>query len=443
MVIIVFAVICFVATGIAIFLTNKGIISLPKRKIANKQETSKEDIFQIKSLEDKFSFNTITINRKNYHSGKKIQIDDVEAFYPIEVDYIQISGLKDKTIQEKVNAEIKNTAFAQIDNNEIEEKKLANVSIISEITGNFSNVLSIRFRKEIRQADYSWDASDSFITLNFNLQTGEQIAFTDLFTTNAGTKNIIAKSAYNSFAEQYIDKIHYLEDKDIWNWDGDMNKIDYSEVEDRVFKVLQNYDRFNQYPFYLTERSICVKIQNEEITISMRDFYNQIAIYNKYAKSNIFEKEDNKQQYVFTLEDEEDVFYRKLEKIEDNLFVDIKMFDLSDNGKKDETKKDELIQNAEKQIEECKQYLSKNKNKSIVLAIWNEIYNDGEKEENNYYFGKATMSKEYFSSTFFNKALEWEQTDHFTGDPMGPHLITFLMDQDKNKNIKLEMKYPY
>ena len=440
--IIVFIIICIAITGIAIFLTNEGIISLPKKQITQRHETENDNSFGIKSLEDKFSFNPITITIKSYHSGKKIQTKELEDFYPIEIDYLQINGLKDTIIQKKINEKIKNAAFAQIDNNEIKEKKLKNVTILTEVTGNFSNVLSIRFEKTYRESDYTWNSSDSFITLNFNLKTGEQISFTDLFTADAGTKNIIAKSAYNSFAEEYIDKIYFLEEEEEWNWDGDMSKIDYSEIEDRVFKVLQNYDRRKQYPFYFTERYICVKIQNEQIFIPMREFYNQIAIYNRYAQNNIFEKEKTNQSFVFTLDSTDDTVYRRVEKISDNLFVDIDLRDWSSDDYKNNVKNKLYIQNAEKQIEDCKKYLNNNKNKAIVLAIWDEIYNDEQEETHNYYLGKATMNKQYFESTFFNKALEWEQTDHFSGDAMGPHLISFLMGEEKNKNIKLEIEYP-
>ncbi len=441
---IIFISICIIITCIAIYLTNEGIINF-----SNKIETQKDnnqniksDGLGIKSLEDKFSFNPIKIIEKNYHSGEKIKEEQWETYYPIEISYIQISGLTNTNIQNKINEKIKNTAFAQIDNNEIKEEKLKSVNIWTEEVGNFSNTLSIRIYKTFKKQNSDWKSKDDFVGLNFNLQTGEQIDFTELFTNDAGTRNIIAYSAYKSFAREYMEKLNWSEEDDT-HWDGDMNKIDYSEVEDRVFKVLQNYNRNNKYTFCFDERNIYMFIENENITIPMRNFYNQIAIYNRYVQiNNLYEQENTKQYYVFVPKDEEEVLYRRIEELQDNLFIDIVLLNWRDEDKKEVDEK-KYIKKIDEKIEECKKYLNKNKNKAIVIAIYEELNNDEYGDVDNIYIAKATMEKEYYNNIYFNKVLEWEQTEHYGADIMGMNLITLLNEESEdNKNLKIEVEYP-
>ena len=445
---IIFILICVTMTVIAIYLTNEGIITLAKvdNKVDEPKQIIKSDDLGIKTLEDRYNYNPLTLTTEEYHLGSKSEND---FYYPIEVHYVQISGLKNISIQDKINKEIKETALAQIDDNELDKNNFKYVMVTAKCVGNFSNVLSIRIDKDYMDESLGKELENSFIGLNYNLKTGEKIDFTEMFTNDAGTKNIIAQSAYKTFAGEYLDYLYYQLQfpEESQYWDGDMNKIDYSEIEDRVFKVLQTYDRNNKYPFCFDERYIYTYIDSEEIAIEMRNFYSQIAIYNRYANATgLFEEEQN-DFLVFLPNYIYGVVYRNVKKIDDNLFIDLGLVNwIGDDEYKRELDIATYIQDFEKRIEECKEYLKENKNQAIVLAVTKELYNGENGEITEYvYDAKAIMSKDYFNNTYLDRVLEWEQTDKIGVDVLD-YFLTSLLSMDNyegNSNIKFDIEYPY
>ncbi len=320
------------------------------------------------------------------------------------------------------------------------------MSISASCISSFSNTLSIKISKEYRYENKSEEEED-FIGLNYNLKTGEQIKFSDLFTNDAGIKNIISQSAYHTFATEYLYKYAQIiySDEEI-SWDGDMNNIDYSEIEDRILKVLQHYNKNNNYQFCFDEREVYVIIGNEVIEIEMRNFYTQIAIYNRYAKyDEIFEEEPTKQFLVFVLKDDSGTMYRRVEKIGDNLFIDVQIVNWAEEDKKQFVKPEKYIQDVEKEIKECEDYVNSNKDSAIVFAFLEDLsYNETDKKvDNTIYKAKATMAKQYYQDTYLEKVLDWEQTEKLEPDYTGIHLVTLLNDSSENdKNLKVDMVNP-
>ena len=105
-----------ISTGIT-----AGLIYMENTKKENKIEIIEEkkeiepDNLGVKSFKDTYFINELEIIEHSYAEGEKIQIKHTEyyteEYYPIEVNYIEISGLKDKNIQNKINKEIKNIAM--------------------------------------------------------------------------------------------------------------------------------------------------------------------------------------------------------------------------------------------------------------------------------------------------------------------------------------------
>ena len=442
---IIFSIVCVLITAVLIYLTNEEIITFSKKDTETAMQEEKAKIIPdglgIKSLKAKYTINSLKTHYEEYHWGEKEYED---AYYPIDVTYIQISGLKDKRIENQINKEIKDTTLAQANREELNKNGTRNIIVSAMCEANFSNVLSVQISKEIIDQNFNSEIQKEIIGLNYDLSTGEKIKFSDLFTNDAGIKNIISKSAYMTFANEYLGNFELVEDN---NWDGDMSKIDYSSIEERMFKVLQGYDRENEYSFYFNEKDIYVYINNEQIKIKMKDYYNQIAIYNRYAKkSGLFEDETENKTFVFVLvaNAEDYTVYRKVDEIAGNLFVDVELADWTIEGEKNNNSYEEYIKKLTEEIEKCEIYLSKNKDDAIVLGFYEELnYADNGDKAKNDFICRAVMNKDYYKNTYMDKVLEWEQKDANDSDSLSNHLVSFLSEEcESNKNIKLEKQFP-
>ncbi|MCH5190920.1 MAG: hypothetical protein J1F23_02005 [Oscillospiraceae bacterium] len=452
---IAFTLICVIITAIAITVTNNALSKQseqepePPKETVNSKEpiTVEPDGLGLKSLEERYAVQPLNIiYKEEYPEGS------IDGEPPVQIQYMQIDGLKNIDVQNKINSELKTVALSQYEKGELKSKKLEYVHIYSNLYADFANVLSVEIIKYAygAEADYQPYESHKWIGLNYDLSTGEQISFSDLFTNDANIKSIISQSAYMTFAEEFLGYYPYdSEDDDFnfWEWNGDMNDVDYSGMEDRVLKVMQGFDKNTSYPFCFDERNIYVNINGEEITINMRDFYNQIAIYNRYlTEENLFNTESPNDMYVFVQADNWGVPYRRVEKIGDNLFVDLGV--LSSLG--DDATAALDIESYKKEMEEqvalAKEYLDSHKDKAIVLAFKKYLgeYLSGQdfivSEEN--FILTATMSKEYFDETFFPFVLDWEQ-NHGEVSLDDANLATFLYDRKKDdKNIKMVIDFP-
>ena len=451
---IAFTLICVITTAAAITVTNNVLSKQVEQEPEAPEETVnttepiviEPDGLGLKSLEERYAIQPLNIiYKEEYPEGS------VDGESPVQIQYIQIDGLKNIDVQNKINSELKTVALSQYEKGELMNKNLEYVHICSNLLADFANILSVRVIKYAygAESDYQPYESHKWIGLNYDLSTGEKISFWDLFTNDANIKSIISQSAYMTFAEEYLGSYPYdsEDDFDFWEWDGDMNDVDYSGMEDRVLKVMQGLDKNASYPFCFDERNIYVNINGEEITINMRDFYNQIAIYNRYlTEENLFNTESPNDMYVFVQADNWGVPYRRVEKIGDNLFVDLGV--LSSLGDDTTTALD--IESYKKEMEEqvalAKEYLDSHKDKAIVLAFKKYLgeYLSGQdfivSEEN--FILTATMSKEYFDETFFPFVLDWEQ-NHSEVSLDDANLATFLYDRKKDdKNIKMEIDFP-
>lgn len=460
---IIFILICISITAIAIYFTNKTKGGLQENNYNNvdsatnvateEKQKIKPDGLGIKSLDATYKMNALKITKETYHSEEKM--DGKFSYYPIEVNYVKISGLKNTSIQDKINNEIREVALSQVDENELNVNDVRNITVEARCCANFSNVLSISIYKSIYYWNIESDMQENFICgLNYNLKTGDKLKFTDLFTNDAGTKSIISKSAYMTFANEYLEYFANLETQSLTEgnentaiWDGDMNKIDYSNIEDRTFKILQNYDRNNEYPFYFTESYIYACINNEEVMINMRDFYNQIAIYDRYADSERLFESQNQNHFLVFSRDTTHVLpyiYVNVQKIADNLFVDLELNYYGEEERLDyenNPKILEAIQSLESMVEECKEYLKQNSDKAIVLNV-NKEYDDESNTITDVWTLKAVMSKDYFNDTYLDRVVEYEQIG--SGRPSAEiqklnELLT--KDSENNKNISLDAQY--
>ena len=148
------------------------------------------------------------------------------------------------------------------------------------------------------------------------LDNAREVTFREIFTKDADLNYIIAQSAYDSIigSHKYVQSDHEYE------FDLDMDKIDYAKIENDVIRIVNYFKRnMNSIMFHLSERYIYFTVNDEQyLTIDMMKHIDSIAIYSRFmTNESLFENGDlPKKTYVFRhayeYEDGQDYSYKEL-----------------------------------------------------------------------------------------------------------------------------------
>jgi len=398
---IIFVIILIIITAISIVFSMKYIdktISQAEileeselessEKIEETKMLADDSIYGIKSYSETYDTNSLEIKRY-YNLDGNITSEDPYSGYETRIEFIQIEGLKNKEIQDRINAKLKNVPYT------LEKEKF----VWSSLTANFSNVLSVVF---------SSDKENAFKTLNFDLITGEEITFENLFVSSAPIKSMIASGIYEKFA---WDKLY--EDYEGYNGLYDMENADTSEIEEQFLLAAQKYDKIkDDIVFYFTQNSINILNPEFKCTINMSKYANEIAIYKRYlTEESIFENDDlgTKGTIVFTEDigiydgDAERISYGK---ITDNIFVEEILFDYS--IQEDETK---IISDYVKKLSAERKTILRQETPNNKGRIFQGEYHVFKNENNGYYeisvnYYNAECSLQYFEDEAFKDYIE-------------------------------------
>lgn len=283
--IIIFLIIfALVSLGVTYYIaSNDSKASLnqntPNNIISGDEALNDVDDFGIKSYSDYYFINNLEITNLTYTEGDYVN-ERGWGYYPVEIQYIEIHGLKNKEIENKINSEIKEftTKLGKEELNEWSNRKYVTCSI----NANISNILSVSF----------WNHNYKSVALNYDLTTGNQIKFEDVFTTDANIKEILQESLY---AEQSIYEPY---DEIAFEWMYRFMKGDYHFIID------------NEYI------SVCSNETGYSNIISLAKYYKDIAVFNRYRTSeSIFEDENVKEiEYGFNE-------YQKIYHVNDNVII--------------------------------------------------------------------------------------------------------------------------
>ena len=314
--------------------------------------------------------------------------------YNEDIPLVQISGLKNKKIEDKINKELKQTTNDYV-NEWLKNKKgnENNIYFDSRAEANFANVLSVKI-------SFWGDSTDDFIGLNYNLVTGEKIDFNDLFNKNESLEAIVRQIFYKSslyYNHQNLDSIegepgfigdpYYDAEKGAWfckygGIDSETGK-EYSETREYVLAMDENEiekytkkflnDKNKQFCF--SPADLTIKENNQIASIYLKDIANCVVIYDKYLTENsIFERNDIGAKSLITCSFESNFGKLKETKYEsNNFFYDIALTELfeDDFNANDFVKQteDESISNLRKKVDEYKQIASNNSNKAYFLFL--------------------------------------------------------------------------
>lgn len=391
----IFSVICLIVTSILILYQsieiedkNEEIVEQPS------EETSEKDVPGI-DLNGTYNQNDLNIEEKVITQGK------------IEIRYLQISGLKDKTIENKINKEIEQIALNCYQDEIKNLDDVLNIQVSMWEASNFANTISFELYYFAKIDDDDDGFYQEYQGLNYDLNTGEKITIDKLFTSDAPMEDILRKSTYYSFVSCTIED----------NLAGDLIISDYGDIEDEIAEIINLYKKGKIAEFYYTPTHINLySNQGKTITINMEDFTEYIAIYNRYLSAeSLYETNDIGIKNLYTLTRRyNDVYYYTNYQNEDNYFIDISIdFQCTED---DEFAK-KIVQNKiveiEKEIENVKQKVSQNPNSFYVLNYYISIYT-----------GEDWETQQVFTSCF-ERGNSYEMTVHDFEENIEPIIIKY------------------
>lgn len=261
----------------------------------------------------------VDISTSYFKNGLSYKLEKNDNKY-----YVLIDGLKDKTLEKKINTEIKR----RVDENSKDNKLM----IYNRIEASFSNVLSITIGNCAYKGNYTdediinGNIYGSFVdSYNVSLTNGEILNMEDLLYNVNNISEQLTKQSYDLA----------IRDADFICTGGPCENPypDYSNVEDFTFKVLNKFKK-NDYKFYFDTRYIYLIFDDLDskapISIDTDDI-------NK-DNCSLFTK-DSKNGCVYIEECYDDIdnnkncskLYIDLDNKRDNAVLKIDMVDLIDN----------------------------------------------------------------------------------------------------------------
>lgn len=398
---IIFVILLAGLTGICIYLNIKNLNEKIEeyKQLNATEEVNKKEAEDRKYLVDSYAetYNSNSIKIIHYYDIDGTITKDTGIFNNsesnYEVMYLQIEGLKNKSIQNKINQKLRQSAY---DAKGAKQK----VNVYSYLSANFSNVISVNI----------WNDEGVKNTLNIDLSTGDNIKLEDLFISSAPINSYIADALYEVLAWQNSDI-------DIGDGDVDMKKVDTSEYEDKFLMIINNYKKnkdklefdfsANYINIYnLIDKNIINKENTNQIvlTINLTKYIDEVAMYKKYlTKESIFEDDSigNKGTVVFTNDDD---YITRLSygKVKDNVFLEEVVLESSSDYYSDEQLKPvrDYIDKLSKETRE--EVMKEDKNGMFCQVSYGkyQVYNED-------FFqisvtkNKATCSKAYFKNDAF------------------------------------------
>lgn len=223
----------------------------------------------------KYKNNNLKINTEQQNIESETDVNSGQSTPIIATSKFEIQGLKNKTVQNNINNEIKGI---------IDFYKEHNCITKIEASANFADVLSIHIWAS--SLDTTNPAYRS-LGLNYRLDNGEKLQFQDLFNTKGD-----ARVALRESLEKKIET--YSKDLTKYTTSQKMQGLDIKELGD--FDNNKNYD-FSFGPDRITIYNIGQDTDTADVrhlTIQLSDYADKLAIFTKYvSKEYLYENENN------------------------------------------------------------------------------------------------------------------------------------------------------
>ena len=299
--IVIFAVISVLVTGVLINIKNKNLNE--DNSISSGDKTT-DLIINVEEEPEK------TIDLYGTYNENDLIVEDRKEIFRIankdvEIEMPRIKGLKNKTVEDKVNDDIKNR-IAKVINKFANNSKVKYVSLNYTITSNFSNVLS-------GYCDIHYDDdknNNESIAINYELVNGERLKFEDLFVKDMDFNTLIRKMVYkeierSTFGGENSSSIYYDKKNQTWlreyyDYEEDKEKIIEDEpyvTENDLNKIMKEFINDKEKNYYFSPTKLNVDLDYNDYSILsyyyLKDIANEVTIYDKYlTKESIYESQD-------------------------------------------------------------------------------------------------------------------------------------------------------
>lgn len=403
--VIVFSVICLTITVLLVAYQNIEI------------EEKNEDVVKEISKENNEKDNISGIDLKGTYNQNDLNIEEKSVtLEKIEIRYLQISGLKNKSIENKINKEIESIALNCYKEEIKDLNEVINISVSMWESANFANTISFEMSYVAKIDDDDDGFYQGIKGINYDLNTGEEITIDKMFTVNTPIENVLRQATYYSFITNRTED----------NLAGDLIVSNYDNIEDEVAKVMNLYKKGKITEFSYTPREINIYYNdNQNITIDMERFADYIAIYNRYlSNESLFENNDIGIKNIYTLTRRyKNVYYYTNYQNEANYFIDISIdFQCADNDEFAQKLVQEKISKIEKEIEKIKQKVSENQNNFYILNYYMSIYT-----------GEDSFSQQTYTSCS-ERGNSYVMTVHDFEENIEPIIIDYAR-QDENGGL--------
>ena len=396
----IFSLICLIITTMLILYHNIDIEEKDEEIVNEIAEQTKEKDVPGIDLKGTYNQNDLKIEEKSVTQEK------------VEIRYLQISGLKNKTIENKINKEIEIFALNCYKDEITDLDEVINISVSMYEAANFANTISFQLSYIAKIDDDDDGFYQGFQGINYDLNTGEKITIDKLFTSDAPIENILRRSVYYSFVSCEIED----------NLAGDLVITDYGDIEDDIAKIINLYKKGKIEKFYYTPSSIniCYK-ENQIISIDMKDFSEYIAIYNRYlSDESLYESSDIGIKNLYTLTRRyNNIYYYTNYQNEENYFIDISIdFQSTDDDEFAKKIVQDKIIEIEKEIENVKQKVSENPNKFYILNYYTSVYTGEE------------WSTQQILTSCYERGNSYEMTVHDFEENIEPIIIEYARQNE-------------
>lgn len=251
-----------------------------------KKDVPKIDIVQEKEKEKVKHEGLINLDKDTYNLNDLKVTEFEEEFQGLKINYYQIDGLINKSIQASINYNLKNDLEVAV-TNAIKENKVIDDSFYCYcyLSSNFANTLSIYYSIVSDVYNTSKDEHELLlnenIVENYDLTTGERIRFNDVFTDDTAAQKIFNSSLYTEMIPNYTEQ---KMDEDEWY----IKVTDYKDIEEEMFLLVNKFNNKQNINFVFDEQKIT--LVDYWSSIYYEDILDNIAIYNRYkTSSNLFD----------------------------------------------------------------------------------------------------------------------------------------------------------
>ena len=272
-------------------LNEKYKLDEPTNVFESKDKKEDEDKKYVVGENDTLDFNDLEVERYYIIDGVEYEYsdtigNDITSNYTNSLYIAQrIKGLKNKELENRINNEIvqKLKDYAKTDES---GRRFAG----SNLVGNFNDILSIciYINFERYQDAYGY---------NIDLNTGNEIAFEDVFTKSAPIASLLSNGFTKNLAWDFEVDVDYnsVSDSEYFqrrDYFLNMNNRDTSEYEDMGLEVANWYMEnkgnigFTISPFVINVYGVKTKDKKYNISIPLYDNNYCIAIYKRFKSQN-------------------------------------------------------------------------------------------------------------------------------------------------------------